>query len=161
MREGMLAPENWKNNLSCGTDGAIGTPVSPEGISGWQERFWESLVAFEAVQMDHHQAFASGRCDHLLARRAEREKALACLQMALEAAQKALRADEDGDFTKRVRAKFSALIDMETALAEEVRKVRKHLLDELGALQQGKRVLKGYGQHHDASLRSMLLNHQT
>jgi len=157
----MLYPKNSRENLSCGSGGAIGKLVSPECVSGWQERLWESLVAFEAVQMEHSKAFASGRCENLTARRAEREKALARLQMALEAAQNTLLVDEDGGFANRVRAKFSALIDMETALAEAVRKVRKHMLDALGAIRQGRRILKGYGQHHGGSPRPRFLNSKT
>jgi hypothetical protein len=136
-------------------------PTSPECLSDWQERLWESLVAFEAVQMEHSKALASGRCDNLTAQRAEREKAWARLQMALEAAQNKLSMDENGGFAGRVRAKFSAVIDLETALAEEARKVRKHLLDTLGAIRQGRRSLQGYGQHHSGSPRPRFLNSKT
>lgn len=129
--------------------------------SSWKERLWESLVAFEAVQLEHSKAFASGRCDNLMARREEREKALARLQMALEAAQNALLMGEDGGFANRVRAKFAALIDLETALAEGARKIRKHMLDELEAIRQGRRILKGYSQHHGASPRPRFLNSKT
>jgi hypothetical protein len=157
----MLNPESSRENLSCGADGSIDKPLSPECTSGWQERLWESLVAFEAVQMEHSKAFASGRCDNLMAQRAEREKALARLQMALEAAQNQLLVDEDGGFANCVRAKLSALIDIETALAEGARKVRKQMLDELEAIRQGRRVLKGYGQHHGGSPQPRLLNSKT
>jgi hypothetical protein len=161
MKASMLTPENRKKHVFCGTEGTIGAPGAPEGVVGWQERLWESLVAFEAVQTEHYKAFASGRCDHLPARRAEREKALACLQMALEATQHTLCAGADDAFARRVQAQFSAVIDMETVLAEEARKVRQNLLDELGTIRQGQRVLKGYGHLHDASPRSRLLNRQT
>ena len=157
----MLNPEGSKKNLSCGAGGSIGRPVSPECASGWQERLWESLIAFEAVQMEHRKAFASGRCDNLMAQRAEREKALARLQMALEVAQNKLLVGENGGFANRVRAKLSALIDIETALAEGARKVRQHMLDELEAIRQGRRALQGYGQHHGGSPRPRLLNSKT
>ena len=157
----MLYPENSRKNVSYGSGGSIGKPVSPEYVSGWQERLWESLIAFEAVQMEHSNAFASGRCDHLMARRAEREKALARLQMELEAAQNKLLVGEDGGFAHRVRAKLSALIDMETALAEGARQVRKHMMDELGAIRQRRKVLQGYAQHHGASSQPRFLNSKT
>jgi hypothetical protein len=161
MREGRLYPESSRKNLSCGSVGSIDNPVSPEGVSGWQERLWESLVAFEAVQMEHSQAFASDRYDNLMARRAEREKALARLQMALEAAQNRLLVGEDGDFANRVRAKLSALIDLETALAEGAHKARKRMIDALETIRQGRRALKGYGQHHGSPSRPRLLNSKT
>ena len=154
----MWYPKNRKKKLFCGSDGSIGTPVSPECVSGWQERLWESLVAFEAVQMEHSKAFAGGRCDNLMARRAEREQVLARVQMALEAVQCELLVGEDGGFAKRVRAKFAALIENETTLAEGARKVRKQLVDELGAIRQGKRVLQGYRQHHGTSPRPRFVN---
>lgn len=147
--------------MSCGSGGSSGEFVSPECVSGWQERLWESLVAFEAMQIEHRNAFASGRCDHLMARRAEREKALARLQMELEAAQSKLLGGEDGGFAKRVRAKFAALIDMETALADAARRVRNHMMDELGAIRQRRRVLQGYGQHHSGASQPRFLNSKT
>ena len=147
--------------MSCSSDRSSGTSMLLEGESSWKERLWESLVAFEAVQREHRKAFASGRCDNLMARRAERERVLARLHMELEAAQPHLLVGEDDDFTNRVQAKFSVLIDMETALAESVRTIRKHMLDALGAIRQGRRVLKGYGQHHDGSPHPRLLNRKT
>jgi hypothetical protein len=129
--------------------------------SSWQDRLWQSLVAFETVQMEHHNAFASGRCEHLMERRATREKALARVQMQLEDAQHRLLMGENGDFAQRLRAKLAALIDREAALTEEVRKVRNHMLHELATLRQGSRVLKGYGQHHGAPSRPRLVNSKT
>jgi hypothetical protein len=161
MREGLLYPNNSRENLSCDPSGAIGNPIASACVSGWQERLWESLVAFEAVQLEHSQAFASGRCDNLTAQQAEREKALARLQMALEVAQDQLLVDAEGGFANCVRAKFAAVIAMETTLAEEARKVRQHMLDALGAIRQGRRILQGYGQHHDASPRPRFLNSKT
>jgi hypothetical protein len=161
MREGLLSPENSKKNVSCGCGAASGKAVSSECVAGWQERLWESLVAFQAVQMEHCNAFASGRCDHLMARRAEREKALARLQMELEAAQNKLLMGEDGSFANRVRAKLSTLIDMETALAEGARRVRKHLMDELGTIRQRRRAFQGYGQYRGASSQPRFLNSKT
>jgi hypothetical protein len=161
MREGMLYSESSRKNLSCGAGESSGKPRSAECVSGWQERLWESLVAFEAVQMDHRRAFASGRYDNLMARRAEREKAWAHLQMALEAAQNKLLVGENRAFATRVQAKLSDLIDLETVLAEGAHKVRKQMLDELAAIRQGRRVLKGYGQHHDGAPRPRLLNSKT
>jgi hypothetical protein len=161
MREGRLFPEDSKQNVSCGSDDSSGKLVSPECVSGWQERLWESLVAFAAVQMEHRNTFASGRCDHLMARRAEREKALARLQMELEAAYNKLLVGEESGFANRVRAKFAALIDMETALAESARQVRTHMMDELAAIRQRRRVLQGYGQHRGASSQPRFLNCKT
>jgi hypothetical protein len=141
--------------------GSTGNPASPEGVSGWQERLWASLVAFEAVQMEHSQAFANGRRDHLMARRAEREKALARLHMAVDAAHHELLVGRDGGFAERVRVKLSTLIDNETALAASILKVRQHMVDELAAMLKGRRVLQGYSQRHGRSPRSRFLNRKT
>jgi hypothetical protein len=161
MKEGRLYLDNSREDLSGDSGRSIDNPGSPEGVSGWQTRLWESLVAFESVQMEHCQAFASDRCDNLMARRAERAKALARLQMDLEGAQNKLLLGEDGDFAERVQAKLSALIDLETTLAEGAHKARKRLRDELEAIRQGRRVLQGYSQYHGSSSRPRLLNSKT
>src|ERR687891_634883 len=38
MRAGMLYNENNRENVSCGSSGAIGTSASPEDAADWQER---------------------------------------------------------------------------------------------------------------------------
>ena len=158
MKEDRLYSDNSREGLAGDSGRSIDNPASPECVSGWQARLWESLVAFEAIQMEQCKAFASDRCDNLLAQRAEREKALARLQMDLEVAQHKLLVSDDGGFADRVRAKLSALIDLETTLAEGAHKARQRLRDELEAIRQGRRVLQGYGQR---SSRPRLLNRQT
>jgi hypothetical protein len=132
-----------------------------DGLSGWQERLWAALDAFEALQMAHSIAFANGTCDHVMAQRAEREKALACVHMALETAQPHLQSSAHDAVGERLRARIAALLERETALAERVCLLQKHVLDELGILREGRRVLKGYGQLSDGSPRPRLVNRTT